>query len=120
MKTKTLKEQYLDHEKNIGQRFKKKYVKTVIAVILFMVILLSCVCILLWKHALLWLFILIIVAIPLLFLCERYRLIREKAYREYGKLERDYEQAQYCCKLEKNHTSGELSNETVWFYSFYW
>ena len=25
MKTKTLKEQYLDHEKNIGQRFKKKY-----------------------------------------------------------------------------------------------
>lgn len=120
MKTKTLQEQYLDHEKNIGQRFKKEYVKTVIAVILLIVVLLTCVCILLWKHALLLLFILIIVAIPLLLLCERFRLIKSKEYKEYKRLERDYEQAQYCYNIEKNHTTGELSYETVWFYNFYW
>lgn len=120
MKTTTLEQQFQNHEKSIDQRFKKEYVKTVIAVIFFMVVLLACACIILWKHALLWLFLLLIVVIPLLFLCERCRLIRGKSYREYERLERDYEQAQYCYSLEKNHTSGDMTYETLWSYSFSW
>ena len=120
METKTLQQQWSDHEIRIHKKFRKEYYVGLGLICFSFLLSMGLNYYFLWRQTSFWFMVFIIIFVSLLFMSSHMSYVTSRKNNELVRLDRDYHQAQDYQKMQKTHPGGELSYDSVWSYPFTW